>query len=115
MLSFRREVPLSGTPVEVDLLKGPDILSPAGTARGAPGSAGRAERWGVWEPCLGPHVQSNRVGEGRMVAGRGNATGGKSGLHRAGCWVTPRGGNATDQCHRKQTAGSRAGKGETVR
>ena len=31
-------------------------------------------------------------------------TGGKSGLRRAGCWVTPRGGNPTDQCHRKQTA-----------
>src|SRR5205085_12538845 len=28
-------------------------------------------------------------------------TGGKSGLHRAGCWLTARGGNPTDQCHRK--------------
>src|SRR6266545_2441106 len=30
--------------------------------------------------------------------------GGKSGLRRAGCWLTARGGNPTDQCHRKQTA-----------
>src|SRR2546425_13254224 len=53
--------------------------------------------------------------EGWTVAGRGNAAGGKSGLHRAGCWVTPRGGNPTDQCHRKQTAVRKGGKGETVR
>ena len=53
--------------------------------------------------------------EGWTVAGRGNAAGGKSGLHRAGCWVTPRGGNPTDQCHRKQTAVREGGKGETVR
>src|SRR2546428_79510 len=53
--------------------------------------------------------------EGRTVAGRGNAAGGKSGLHRAGCWVTPRGGNPTDQCHRKETAAREGGKGETVR
>ena len=55
---------------------------------------------------VAPDVNCNCVGEGRVIAGRSNATGGKSGLHRAGCWVTPRGGNATDQCHRKQTAGS---------
>src|SRR5262249_45261947 len=42
--------------------------------------------------------------EGWTVAGRGDAAGGKSGLRRAGCWVTPRGGNPTDQCHRKETA-----------
>src|SRR4029453_18001312 len=42
--------------------------------------------------------------EGWAIAGRGDAAGGKSGLHRAGCWVTPRGGNPTDQCHRKKTA-----------
>jgi len=34
--------------------------------------------------------------EGWTVAGHGNVTGGKSGLHRAGCWVTPRGGNPTE-------------------
>src|SRR5215467_5725821 len=41
--------------------------------------------------------------------------GGKSGLHRAGCWLTARGGDPTDQCHRKQTAARKDGKGETVR
>jgi hypothetical protein len=41
--------------------------------------------------------------------------GGKSGLRRAGCWLTARGGDPTDQCHRKQTAARKVGKGETVR
>src|SRR5204862_7336415 len=56
-----------------------------------------------------------RAREGWTVAGRGNVAGGKSGLRRAGCWVTPRGGNSTDQCHRNQTAAREGGKGETVR
>ena len=50
-----------------------------------------------------------------MIAGAGNRTGGKSGLHRAGCWLKARGGDPTDQCHRKQTAAFTGGKGETVR
>ncbi len=50
-----------------------------------------------------------------MIAGAGDRTGGKSGLRRAGCWLTARGGDPTDQCHRKQTAAFTGGKGETVR
>ena len=36
--------------------------------------------------------------------------GGKSGLRRAGCWLTARGGDPTDQCHRKQTAARKDGR-----
>ena len=48
----------------------------------------------------------------RLDGRRREAThaGGKSGLHRAGCWLTARGGNPTDQCHRKQTAVSETGR-----
>jgi hypothetical protein len=48
----------------------------------------------------------------RLDGRRREAThaGGKSGLHRAGCWLTARGGNPTDQCHRKQTAVSSTGR-----
>src|SRR6266481_2925825 len=48
----------------------------------------------------------------RLDGRRREAThaGGKSGLRRAGCWLTARGGNPTDQCHRKQTAVSETGR-----
>ncbi len=59
--------------------------------------------------------------EGWMIAGRSDAAGGKSGLRRAGCWVTPRGETPRTSATEKQTAvssgprGWRGGKGETVR
>jgi len=37
-----------------------------------------------------------RAREDRTVAGRGNTAGGKSGLRRAGCWLTARGGDPTE-------------------
>ena len=55
-----------------------------------------------------------RAREDRTVAGRGNTAGGKSGLRRAGCWLTARGGNPTEsatETYRRR----KAGKGETVR
>src|SRR6266446_10766575 len=61
------------------------------------------------------HTLFDCVREGWMIAGSGNRTGGKSGLRRAGCWLTARGGDPTDQCHREQTAAFTGGKGETVR
>jgi len=98
-------------------------LSPLELVRAGRVEAARAGRCPAErrEPLtpLGYTVRCAR--EGWTVAGRGNAAGGKSGLRRAGCWVTPRGGNPTDQCHRKETAvssslrGWRGGKGETVR
>jgi hypothetical protein len=53
----------------------------------------------------------------RLDGRRRGATraGGKSGLRRAGCWLTARGGDPTAECHRKQTAARKDGKGETVR
>ena len=53
-----------------------------------------------------PHraYTDRRAREDRAIAGHFAVTGGKSGLRRAGCWLTARGGNPTDQCHRKQTA-----------
>ena len=49
-----------------------------------------------------------RAGEGRAIAGHDNVAGGKSGLHRAGCWVTPRGGNPTDSATERRPPPARA-------
>ena len=43
------------------------------------------------------------------------ATGGKSELRRAGCWVTPRGGDPIDSATENKPPALRAGKGEMVR
>ena len=40
---------------------------------------------------------------------------GKSGLHRAGCWVTPSEGDLRDSATEMQTASVKAGKDGTVR
>src|SRR5262249_20624729 len=42
--------------------------------------------------------------EGWTIAGRGEGAGGKPGLHGAGCWETPGGGNPRDKSNRKETA-----------
>src|SRR5213594_2891380 len=69
-----------------------------------PGGRPRARRDRRLTESAIRRLYCERAREGWTVAGRGDAAGGKSGLRRAGCWVTPRGGNPTDQCHRKQTA-----------
>ena len=60
-----------------------------------------------------------RAGGGRKAAGgRISSTGGKSGLLRAGRWVTPRRRNSVyGKWHRNRTADGRqdTGKGENVR
>ena len=61
-----------------------------------------------------------RAREGQTIAGHLAVTGGKSGLRRAGCWLTARGGNPTDSATeskppRPRVTDVRCGKGETVR
>jgi len=46
---------------------------------------------------------------------RGSGTGGKSGLHRAGCWVTPSLGDEEDSATESKPPRLVRGKGETVR
>jgi len=61
------------------------------------------------------------VGAGQMVAVREGSRpdpktkGGKSGLHRAGCWVTPRGGDPTESATETRPPWFVHGKGERVR
>jgi hypothetical protein len=43
-----------------------------------------------------PGLQAFSGGEGWAIAGHGNVAGGKSGLRRAGCWLTARGGDPTE-------------------
>jgi hypothetical protein len=50
-----------------------------------------------------------------MIAGRTHPAGGKSGLHRAGCWVTPRGGDPTESATETRPPWYVHGKGERVR
>ena len=50
----------------------------------------------------GGRILQWRVGEGWVIAGHGNVTGGKSGLHRAGCWVTPTGRKARESATEKR-------------
>ena len=52
-----------------------------------------------------------RLGGRRFHVG----TGGKSELRRAGCWVTPSGGNSKDSATESKPPAASAGKGETVR
>src|SRR6185295_14510248 len=91
---------------------------PAGrraSARSPEGAPGPARPRRVGYTAGQRHTLFDCVREGWMIAGAGNRTGGKSGLRRAGCWLTARGGDPTDQCHREQTAAFTGGKGETVR
>lgn len=54
-------------------------------------------------------------GVGQMIAGRLRAAGGKSELHRAGCWVTPSGGNPRESATETRPPWFAHGKGEKVR
>src|SRR5262245_6971202 len=73
----------------------------------------RRPEWRPGAAAMGRYTQG-RAREDRTVAGRGNTAGGKSGLRRAGCWLTARGGDPTEsatETYRRREAG----KGETVR
>src|SRR4029450_10338811 len=48
------------------------------------------------------------IREGRTVAGAVHRAGGKSGLRRAGCWLTARGGDPTDRATESKPPRARA-------
>ncbi len=69
-------------------------------------------------PWITPSVDQ-RAGEGQAAAGLDYETGGKSELHRAGCWLTASGGDPKDSATENKpplvSLAEPRGKGETVR
>jgi len=84
---------------------GPALLGARATGAGQGEQAGRALT-GYTFPQR--HTLFDCVREGWMIAGTGNRAGGKSGLRRAGCWLTARGGDPMDSATESKPPPSRA-------